>query len=92
MFPRFATLARGAVRNNDGGPAADSIPLVLREKSPMALNKKQKKQIDSARKKQAHLRQLLAGAKQQMDDPAEVERLKKELAQLDAEIEKIQEE
>jgi hypothetical protein len=56
----------------------------------MALNKKQKKQIEAARNKQAHLRQLLAGAKQQMDEPAEVDRLKKELAKLDAEIEKIQ--
>ena len=56
----------------------------------MALNKKQKKQMDAARKKQAHLRQQLAGAKKQLDDPTEVERLQKELADLDAEIEKIQ--
>ena len=56
----------------------------------MALNKKQKKQIEAARKKQAHLRQQLAGAKKQLDDPAEVDRLQKELAAIDAEIEKIQ--
>ena len=56
----------------------------------MAINKKQKKQMDAARKKQAHLRQQLAGAKKQLDDPTEVERLQKELADLDAEIEKIQ--
>ena len=56
----------------------------------MTLNKKQKKQIEAARKKQAHLRQQLAGAKQQMDDPAEVDRLQKELAKIDAEILKIQ--
>lgn len=58
----------------------------------MTLNKKQKKQIESARKKQSHLRQQLAGAKQQMDDPAEVQRLQKELAKIDAEIERIQQE
>lgn len=58
----------------------------------MTLNKKQKKQIEAARKKQNHLRQQLAGAKKQMDDPLEVERLKKELAQVDAEIERIQKE
>ena len=56
----------------------------------MALNKKQKKQMESARKKQAHLRQLLTAAKQQCDDPSEVDRLQAELAKLDAEIEKIQ--
>jgi hypothetical protein len=58
----------------------------------MTLNKKQKKQIESARKKQSHLRQQLAGAKKQMDDPLEVERLQKELAKIDAEIERIQKE
>jgi len=55
----------------------------------MALNKKQKKQIEAARNKQNKLRQQLAGAKQQLDDPAEVERLQKELDKLEAEIEKI---
>ena len=58
----------------------------------MSLNKKQKKQLEAARKKQAHVRQQLAGAKRQMDDAAEVDRLQKELAQIDAEIEKIQQE
>ena len=56
----------------------------------MALNKKQKKQMEAARKKQFQLRQQLAGAKKQLDDPAEVERLQKELEAIDAEIEKIQ--
>ena len=58
----------------------------------MTLNKKQKKQIEAARKKQNHLRQQLAGAKKQMDDPAEVERLQRDLAKIDAEIERIQKE
>ncbi len=56
----------------------------------MALNKKQKKQMEAARKKQAQVRQQLAGSKKQLDDPAEVERLQKELDAIDAEIEKIQ--
>lgn len=49
----------------------------------MALNKKQKKQIDVIKKKVAGLRQQLAGEKQQMDDPAAVQRLEAEIAQLD---------
>lgn len=49
----------------------------------MALNKKQKKQLDVIRKKLAGLRQQLAGEKQQMDDPASVQRLEAEIAKLD---------
>ncbi len=54
----------------------------------MALNKKQKKQIEVHRQKIAHLRQQLAGAKQQLDDPQEVTRLEKEIASHEAAIEK----
>ena len=56
----------------------------------MTLNKKQKKQLDVARKKQSHLQQQLAGARKQMDDPEEVRRLEKELAAVQADIVKIQ--
>jgi hypothetical protein len=84
-----STVIRGPFGNNDpqfpGVSSSHSEPRLS-----MTLNKKQKKQIEAARKKQSHLRQQLAGAKKQMDDPLEVERLKKELAQVDAEIEKIQ--
>ncbi|MEX0726112.1 MAG: hypothetical protein WD065_07570 [Planctomycetaceae bacterium] len=45
----------------------------------MSLDKKQKKQIEVAKKKLLTLRQQLAGARQQMDDPAEVTRLQQEI-------------
>ena len=49
----------------------------------MALNKKQKKQLDVIKKKLNGLRQQLAGEKKQMDDPAAVQRLENEIAKLD---------
>ena len=55
----------------------------------MGLNKKQKKQIEAARKKQQKLQTMLTAAKQQPDDPSEVPRIEKEIADLQAEIEKI---
>ncbi|MEZ6060132.1 MAG: hypothetical protein R3C19_07215 [Planctomycetaceae bacterium] len=55
----------------------------------MALNKKQKKQIDAAKNKIQKLQQLLNAARNQPDDPAEAPRLEKEIAALQAEIEKI---
>lgn len=56
----------------------------------MALDKKQQKQIDALRKKLPNLRQLLACAKQQPDDPAEIPRLEREIAAVEAEIKRIQ--
>ena len=47
----------------------------------MVLNRKQKKQLDVARKKINNLRQQLAGAKAQPDDPADVPRLENEIEQ-----------
>lgn len=55
----------------------------------MGLNKKQKKQIDVARKKLTTLQQRLSAAKSQPDDPNEPARLQKEIGELEAEIEKI---
>lgn len=55
----------------------------------MSLSKKHKKQIDIHRQKLTKLRQQLAGAKQQMDDPADVVRLEKEIAEHEAAIEKL---
>ena len=54
------------------------------------LNKKQKKQLDVARKKINKLHQLVAAARKQPDDPAEVPRLEGEIAAVEREIEKIQ--
>lgn len=54
----------------------------------MALNKKQKKQIDIENQKIAQLRLQLSGAKKQLDDPAEVTRLEQEIAAAQQRIEK----
>ncbi len=58
----------------------------------MALNKKQQKQIEAAKNKIQRLRDLLNAAKKQPDDPREIPRLEKEIADLMAEIEKIRNE
>lgn len=55
----------------------------------MTLNKKQQKQIDAAKNKILRLRQLLNAAKNQPDDPKEIPRLETQIAELNAEIEKI---
>lgn len=57
----------------------------------MGLNKKQKKQIDAARKKIANLQQLVSAAQQQPDDPEEVPRLKAQIAEIQEKIKTIQE-
>lgn len=49
----------------------------------MALNKKQKKQLEVIRKKLPNLQQQLAGEKEQMDDPALVKSLEDEIAKLE---------
>ena len=54
------------------------------------LNKKQKKQIDVARKKARKLPHLVAAARKPPDDPAEGPRLEAEIADLQQQIEKIQ--
>lgn len=58
----------------------------------MTLNKKQQKQIDAAKNKIPRLRELLKAAKNQPDDPLEIPRLEKQIADLNAEIEKIRNE
>lgn len=50
------------------------------------MDKKTKKKLDVLHKKVGKLQQQLAGSKQQMDDPGEVERLQ---AELDAAMEQI---
>jgi len=61
-------------------------------KQPMPLNKKQKKQLDLEHKKLAQLRQQLAGAKKQLDDPAEVARLEQEIAGCVSRIDRLKQE
>jgi hypothetical protein len=50
------------------------------------MDKKDKKRMDVLQQKITKLQQLLAGAKRQPDDPAEVPRLEKELAAARAEL------
>lgn len=56
----------------------------------MTLNKKQKKQLDVARKKLVSLQRLVTAAKQQLDDPNELAQLQRQVAEVEAQIEKIQ--
>ena len=54
-----------------------------------AMDKKIKKKIDLNNQKLQRLRQQLAGAKQQNDEPGEIERLESEIAALKEEVEKL---
>jgi hypothetical protein len=53
------------------------------------MDKKAKKRIDLLNTRLQKLRLQLAGAKKQMDEPGEVSRLEKELAEVTAELEKL---
>ncbi len=53
------------------------------------MDKKHKKQLDNLRTRLQKLRNQLAGAKKQKDDPEEVRRLEKDLAHTEAEIERL---
>ena len=55
------------------------------------MDKKAKKRIDLLQTKLQTLRQQLAGAKKQMDEPDEVKRLEREIAAATAELEKLKE-
>lgn len=57
----------------------------------MTLNKKQKKQIDVERKKLQTLQQQLSGARRQMDDAEELQRLQAELTACENRLKKLQE-
>jgi len=53
------------------------------------MDKKAKKRIDLLNKKVGDLKQRLAGARKQMDDPREVAQLEADLAATQQEIEKL---
>ncbi len=55
----------------------------------MALDKKQKKQLEAAKTRMQKLRQLLAGARDQPDDPQELARLKRDIAELEEQMRKL---
>jgi len=56
----------------------------------MALDKKQKKLLEPARKRLQQLRQRLAGARKQPDEAGEIERLEREIAAEEENIRRIQ--
>ncbi|MGE0608258.1 MAG: hypothetical protein AB7O62_14270 [Pirellulales bacterium] len=53
------------------------------------MDKKAKKRIDVINQKLGQLRQQLAGAKKQPDEPEDIPRLEKEIAALDAELKQL---
>ncbi len=53
------------------------------------MDKKAQKRIDVLQQKLQKLRQQLSGAKKQMDDPADVTRLEKEIADAEAEVARL---
>jgi hypothetical protein len=53
------------------------------------MDKKAKKKIDVLRHRLQKLQQQLAGARKQMDDPEEVQRLERDLAATESELEKL---
>ncbi|MFN8711167.1 MAG: hypothetical protein ACK526_12625 [Planctomyces sp.] len=58
----------------------------------MTMNKKQKKQIDALKNKLQRLQQLLNAARKQPDDPKDIPVLEKQIAEINAEMEKIRNE
>ncbi|HEX5106607.1 MAG TPA: hypothetical protein VFV87_22460 [Pirellulaceae bacterium] len=62
-------------------------PFVFQETEPM--DGKAKKRLEVIRQKLLVLKQRLAGAKRQDDEPGEVQRLEQEIAQLEAEATKL---
>jgi archaellum component FlaC len=55
------------------------------------MDKKAKKRIDLLQPKLQKMRQQLAGAKKQLDEPEEVNRLESEIAAVEAELRKLRE-
>ena len=57
----------------------------------VAMDKKTKKKLEIVRKNLQHLRQQLAGAKKQDDEPGEITRLEDEIKRLESEAVKLKE-
>lgn len=53
------------------------------------MDKRDKKRIDVLNQKLAKLKQQLSGARRQMDEPDEVTRLEKQIAEVEAELQKL---
>jgi hypothetical protein len=55
------------------------------------MDRKAKKKLETLRKKLQILKQRLAGAKKQPDDPSDIDRLGAEVAKIEGEIERLKE-
>jgi hypothetical protein len=55
------------------------------------MDKKAKKRIDVLNQKLQKLRMQLAGARKQVDDPEDIVRLEREIAEAEAELQKLKE-
>jgi hypothetical protein len=53
------------------------------------MDKRDKKKIDVLNQRLAKLRQQLAGARKQMDEPDEVKRLERQVSDAEAELQKL---
>jgi archaellum component FlaC len=53
------------------------------------MDRKTKKKLDKVHQQLQNLRQRLAGAKKQQDEPGEVEHLEQQIAQLESEANKL---
>jgi hypothetical protein len=53
------------------------------------MDKRDKKKIDVLNQRLAKLRQQLSGARKQMDEPGEVKRLEQQVAEAEAELQKL---
>lgn len=80
----FAESSGPALPPASGASLFDSAP-----EEGETMDKKAKKRIDVLQVKLQTLRMQLAGSKRQMDDPAEVQRLEKEIAASEAELAKL---
>ncbi len=71
----------------------DTVPLIATTHSirqyRKIMDKKSKKKIDVLRKRIEKMQRLLHDAKEQMDDPAEVDQLENSLAKAKAEIARL---
>ena len=75
------------MRSLTNGLPIETIDFFIFGKSGnMAIDKKTKKKIEVARKKIEKLRVILACAKEQTDEPDEVEKIQSEIAAKEAEI------
>ncbi|MEK6236253.1 MAG: hypothetical protein N2C14_16225 [Planctomycetales bacterium] len=53
------------------------------------MDRKAKKKLETMRNRQQKLQQQLSGAKKQIDEPGEIQRLESEIATIESEIEKL---